>query len=149
MQGSFFSLGSLIILKRMAISLNRLKYAILRRQSLAWNEMERAFENLECIKVSLPCVYNCSLVLKTENRSLSEAINVSNLNSSPPLLESTLSVAQWVWMAPLVLSEITSGQNFGKIGSYLGEKRPRLPETSQKKPHFLDAASNTKRFENL
>ena len=45
--------------------------------------MERAFENQECIKVSLLCVYNCSLVLKTENRSLSKAINVSNLNPSP------------------------------------------------------------------
>ena len=33
-------------------------------------------------------------------------------------------------MAPLALSEITSGQNFSKIGSYLREKGPtRLPET--------------------
>ena len=43
--------------------------------------MERAFENQECIKASLPpSVYNSSLVLKTENRSLSKVINVSNLN---------------------------------------------------------------------
>ena len=29
------------------------------------------------MEVSSPCVYNCSLVLKTENRSLSKTINVS------------------------------------------------------------------------
>ena len=72
-------------------------------------------------QVSLPCVYNCFLVPKAENRSLSKAISVSNLNPSP--LESTLSVAQWVWMAPLSLSEIISGQNFSKIGSYLVGER--------------------------
>ena len=52
-------------------------------------------------------------------------------------------------MAPRASSEITSGQNVSKIGSYLGQKGPRLPETPQKRPHFLDAASNTKGFENL
>ena len=48
-------------------------------------------------------------------------------------------------MAPLALSEITSGQNVSKIGSYLGQKGPRLPETPQKKPHFLDAAYQTRK----
>ena len=38
-------------------------------------------------------------------------------------------------MAPLALLEITSGQNFSKIGSYLGEKGPtRLPETPPPTP---------------
>ena len=134
-----------------SISLNWLKSVILQWQFLAGNGMERAFEDQECIEVSLPCVYNCSLVLKTENRSWSKAINVSNLTPPPlPTLESMLSMAQWVWMAPLALSEITWGQNVSKIGSYLGQKEPRLPETPpQKRPHFLDAASNTNRFENL
>ena len=58
-------------------------------------------------------------------------------------------MAQSVWIAPLALSEITSGQNVSKIGSYLGQRGPRLSETPQKRPHFLDAALNTKRFENL
>ena len=147
MQGSVFGLGSLIILKRATISLNRLKSAILQWKFLVGNGMERAFENQECIMVSLPCVYNCSLVLKTEKRSLSKALNVSSLNPFP--LELTLPMAQWVWVAPLALSGITSDQNFRKVGSYLGEKGPRLPETPQKRPHFLDAASNKKRFENL
>ena len=50
--------------------------------------MERAFEDQECIDVSLPCVYyNCSLVLKTENSSLPKAINVSSLNHSPPRID--------------------------------------------------------------
>ena len=68
----------------MTISLNRLKSAIWRWRFLAGNIMETAFENQECIKVSLPCVYNFSLVLKTESRSLSKATNVSNLNPSTP-----------------------------------------------------------------
>ena len=84
MQGSVFSLGSLIISKRVTISLNRLKYVILWWRFVAGNSMKRAFENQECIKVSLPCVYNCFLVLKTENRSLLKAINVSNLSPSFP-----------------------------------------------------------------
>ena len=41
-------------------------------------------------------------------------------------------------MAALALSEITSSQHFSKIGSYLGEKGPRLPETPEKRPHFLE-----------
>ena len=47
--------------------------------------MERAFEDQECIDVSLPCVYcNCSLVLKIENSSLPKAINVSSLTPALP-----------------------------------------------------------------
>ena len=41
-------------------------------------------------------------------------------------------------MASLALSEITSEQNFRKIGSYLGQKGSRLPETPQKRLHFLE-----------
>ena len=141
-------IGNEQLFKVRPISLNRLKSAILRWRFLAGNGMERTFENQECIKVSLQCVYNCSLVLKTENKRLSKAINVNNLNPSRSF-ESALSVAQWVWMAPLALSETTSGQNFGKIGSFLGDKGPRLPETPQKKPHFLHAPSTTKKFRSL
>ena len=68
-KGSVFSLGSIIILKRVTISLKRLKSVILRRRFLAGNGMERAFEDQECIEVSSSCVYSCSLVLKQENWS--------------------------------------------------------------------------------
>ena len=37
--------------------------------------MERAFENEKCIKVSLARVYNGSLVLKIEDKSLSKTAN--------------------------------------------------------------------------
>ena len=108
----------------MTISLNQLKSVILRWRFLAGNSMEKALENLECIKVSLPCVYNCSVVLKTENRSLSKAIIVSNLLTPP--LKLTLGMAQWVWMALLALSEITSSQNFGTIGCQKPPKRGHI-----------------------
>ena len=38
----------------------------------AGNSMEREFENQKCIKVSLAHVYNGSLVLNTEEKSLSK-----------------------------------------------------------------------------
>ena len=40
-----------------------------------------------------------------------------------------LSMVQSVWIARLTLSEIISGQNVNKIGSYLGQRGPRLSET--------------------
>ena len=60
--------------------------------------MERAFfENQECIKVSLLRVYNCSLVLKTEERSLSKAMSTidvkrgtMSLDGSPCLIRDYL-----------------------------------------------------------
>ena len=80
--------------------------AILRWAFLAGNSMKRAFESQKHIKVSLARVYNGSLVLKTEEKSLSKTatfLTSANLNRHPhPNVESTLSVAQWVWMAPLI-----------------------------------------------
>ena len=60
--------------------------------------MERAFENQECIEVSLARVYDGSSVLKTEEKSLSKTASFSTSAIEPlsPTLnvESTLSVAQ-------------------------------------------------------
>ena len=57
---------------------------------------ERAIEDQKCIEVSLACVYDCSLVVKTENRSLSKAINISNdtmsLDGCPCLIRDYLSL---------------------------------------------------------
>ena len=72
--------------------------------------MERAFENQKCIEVSLARFYNGSLVLKTEEKSLSKTATfltsiIQNLTTvptyppppplfAPPNIESMLSVAQ-------------------------------------------------------
>ena len=66
MQGSVFSLGSLIISKMVIITLNWLKLCNLMMMIPgAGNGMEWAFENQKCIEVSLVRVYNGTLVLKT------------------------------------------------------------------------------------
>ena len=41
--------------------------------------MERAFENQKCIEVSLARVYNGSLVLKTEEKSLSKTVTFKKI----------------------------------------------------------------------
>ena len=46
--------------------------------------MERAVENQKCIKVSLARVYNGSLVLKTEDKSLSKTVNFKRQQFKPP-----------------------------------------------------------------
>ena len=65
--------------------------------------MERAFEYQKCIEVSLVSVYNDSLVLKTEEESLSKtATFLTSANETPtpppplppPKVESTLSVTR-------------------------------------------------------
>ena len=59
--------------------------------------MERVVENQKCIKVSLARVYNGSLVLKTEDKSLSKTVNFKRQQFKPPPsinVELTLSVAQ-------------------------------------------------------
>ena len=66
--------------------------------------MERVFENQKCIKVSLAHVYNSSLVIKTEEKSLSKTAKFlkSAIETPKPLsVESTLSVAQSVLMDTL------------------------------------------------
>ena len=59
--------------------------------------MEAAFENQNCIEVSLVHVYNGSLVPKTEDKSLSKTATflLSTIETPTlPNVESTLSVVQ-------------------------------------------------------
>ena len=60
--------------------------------------MERVFENQKCIEVSLACVCNGSLILKTEEKSLSKTatflMSAIQPPPPPPNVESMLSVAQ-------------------------------------------------------
>ena len=77
---------------------------ILRWRFLAGNDMKTAFENQKCTEVSSVHVYNGSLVLKTEEKLLSKTVTflTSTIETpTPPNVESTLSVTQWVWIAPL------------------------------------------------
>ena len=105
--------------------------------------MERAFGNQKWIEVSLPRVYNCSLVLKTEERSLSKAMSATTV-PTPTTCQIDVKIGTMgLDGSPCLI------RNYLWSKFQQSEKRPRLPEIPLKRPHVLDAASNTKRFENL
>ena len=78
MSGSALSHGSLILSKRVIITLNQAKLCdLIMIIPIARNNMEKAFENQKCIEVSLEHVYNGSLVLQIDEKSLSKTATFS------------------------------------------------------------------------